>query len=273
MAHNPEQPIQLKELEQHLEKWREAECHEGRQDFIEDGMLDPSGWYRKEAVKALFILKEPNYSIERELKNTQGLYTDEALANMAKTRWVRLRYLIQAYQRLGADKPLGGSFKHLQTIACGLQEANRDAYPSYESANKNRNAAAAHLAFMNLKKVPGGPTEGPEYRALAKRLQEAPDGTEARRIKKQLEILFTFDQIRPRCVIVCCGNGGCRPFDALRSILDIKSSTNSGGVVTHWNGLPETPVFSTHHPNRAGELHYRDLMCQYQQYLRSISAR
>lgn len=266
MGSNYRPSIQLSRLEKLFDKWHKTYCNYGADEFIEDGPIDPESWYRKEGVKVLFLLKEPNYSVEQELENRRNLYTDDELLRINESRRVRLTYLNQAYQRLGADGPLGGSFRHIQTLAYGLQSRNIGDYPIYKTAYDNRTKGSEQISFMNLKKTPGGASESIEFKALFKKIKKDPTGEHVEFIKDQIKLLFTFHDLDPKRIIVCCGTGGHSPFDLLRFLYDLEKVTQSGGVLKIKNVA--IPVFSTHHPNRAGEVHYRDLMCRYQYYLK-----
>ena len=135
--------------------------------------------------------------------------------------------------------------------AFGLQRASAGRISPFDTALEHWRHGLASAAVVLLKKLSGSTVARPGVLLAAAQ-------RDAALIREELDI------IQPD-IVLCCGT-----FDVLRSILDIKSSTNSGGVVTNWKGLSSIPVFSTHHPNRAGELHYRDLVCQYQQYLQRL---
>ncbi len=260
----------LDQLEAHFHKWRGQQSGwKDKLGFIADGMFCPNGWENDVHAKVLFVLKEPNWTINMEIEKHGEMLARRGvdIQKVKDEAYLSLHHLTQIWeqqQQGRKKKALSGNFQQLKRLAYGLQQSRKDYSPPYQEADSHRDDEEVwrSIAVINLKKTPGGGSASPAYNTYAKQLEAGKDENSAALILGQIKILMDFKMVDFHRFIVCCGT-----FHTLRGMLNKKIERTSENFFLE--ELPGVPFLNSRHPayRRSCSRIYEEVMRRFQECL------
>ena len=206
---------QRDKLEKLFEEWIKYDKNKGyikeESEFVKDGIIADGLWSNAK-TKVLFICKEPEKCLDITIAD------EKRKERISKKEADSIRTICDLFNIILKSKEPGlGHFNTLGRWAYTIH--NRPNLPSFKEAGEEQNRCDAFRssAFMNIRKISGGPNTD------EKRLQDYAD-------KHRYYIRGEIENIKPY-IIVCCGEGKARVINIIARSLELETPIKNGSPI------------------------------------------